>query len=58
MIDRYLNDRQYEASIGFVKHGDGIIAPVKVNSQGTTFCLGFNQHKMREMVAKKGEIWM
>lgn len=41
MMGWYLKDRQCEASIDLSPHGDGIVAPVKVKSQDTTFELSF-----------------
>lgn len=55
MIGQYLKDRQHEVDIGLGWQGRGIVMPIEVKSQDTTFGLGFYQARwdIREMIAKK-----
>lgn len=57
MIDRYLMKRQYERRTSLRKFGDGILAPVGIKSQDTTFCLGFRPtcRNIKAVIAQKWE---
>lgn len=41
MVGQYLISRQYEPGTGLGKNRDGILEPVGIKGQDTTFCLGF-----------------